>query len=200
MGDYKLYTLAETTTLAARQSKQVQFLERRNVKVRRVYQIEVDSEYPQQAPLRLLRLVNERAANLGLPLPHGKVFVLEAAGPGAEVYGGESLLGDIPVGLSHDLLLGEALDVSVATTLLQDEQYAAGPRMGHRRRLRVAITNTKSVPVEVELMQPQYGTDFRISRGSRGFGRRFDHLLRQLRLAAGEHRVVEYTIEWLDRR
>ena len=40
LGDYKIYTLPEPTTVAARQTKQVRFLDQPSVTYERVYQVQ----------------------------------------------------------------------------------------------------------------------------------------------------------------
>ncbi|HAV49060.1 MAG TPA: hypothetical protein DCX75_02165, partial [Brevundimonas sp.] len=72
LGDYKIYTLPERTTVAARQTKQVRFLERRDVPVERIYRARIDGSSDLRSvtgPLQtdiVLRLDNDADSALGL--------------------------------------------------------------------------------------------------------------------------------------
>lgn len=87
LGDYKLYTLPEPVTLNARQTKQVAFLDQKDVAFQRLYAVEMDSyddydnaDWPLIIPDVVLRLENKTANGLGKPLPSGALSAIETAG------------------------------------------------------------------------------------------------------------------------
>ncbi|NEX95139.1 hypothetical protein [Caulobacter sp. 17J65-9] len=159
LGDYKLYTLPEPTTVAARQSKQVQFLDQRRVPAERVYLYDLAADlaggdrYVEGRPTAVLRLKNEARAGLGRPLPGGTVSVMQtdAARP---VLAGLDSLSDTPVGLPVELELGRAVDVRAAATLVS-ETHVVRKGVGRvRSEVEVVLVNGKSVPVRLELAHP----------------------------------------------
>ena len=104
LGDYKLYTLAEPTTVAARQTKQVQFLDKPGVKFETVYVDRINAwpgyapDPEQQQPTTVtLRLENKAVSGLGEALPAGQVSV-RRPGDGRELFVGAYAVRDVPVG------------------------------------------------------------------------------------------------------
>ena len=117
LGDYKLYTLPEPTTVAARQTKQVRFLERAAVPFETVHAYDlatIGEDAPQTATRIELHLANKPERGLGLPLPQGSAAV-SAPGPGGRaLLVGQARVEDTPVGLPWVLKLGTSRQVQVA--------------------------------------------------------------------------------------
>ena len=69
LGDYKLYPLPEPTTVAAQQTKQIQFLDQSGVPFERIYRYSIDgAPNPEALPKTanvILRLQNRRRQGLG---------------------------------------------------------------------------------------------------------------------------------------
>jgi hypothetical protein len=156
LGDYKLYTLPEPVTLAARQTKQVAFLDQKDVAFQRLYVFKFDrwTEYddPEAIPAGqvVLRLENKPGEGLGKPLPSGALAVMETAG-GRPAFAGEQAMRDVPVGQPFDLMIGEAMDVRARPRLVS-EQERRGDRT--RRTYEVDLSNAKTTPVVVEVRMP----------------------------------------------
>jgi hypothetical protein len=123
LGDYKLYTLPEPTTVAANQTKQVRFLDQTGAPYRRIYRYRVGSPLldaldrasilPQPpGAIITLKLVNEAAQGLGKPLPCGHVVVMTAA-RGQQMFAGGDRIEDTPTGADLALALGRSPLVSV---------------------------------------------------------------------------------------
>jgi hypothetical protein len=164
LGDYKLYTLPEPVTVAARQTKQVAFLDQKNVAFQRLYVFQLDawSDYddPDETPAAtvVLRLDNKPAEGLGKPLPSGALAVFETAG-GRPAFAGEQALRDVPVGQPFDLAIGEAMDVRARPRLVA-EQDRRQDRV--RRVYEVDIANAKTAPITVEVRMPTDRQGFKV--------------------------------------
>ena len=198
LGDYKLYTLPEPTTVAARQTKQVAFLDQPAVPFERVYVYRLGPDTPDPedeaaAPEVVLRLQNKATAGLGKPLPSGTVSVMQAAGDGL-VLAGEQRLRDTPVGLPVELTLGRAMDVAVAPRVVSRTEQ--GGR--HAVALSVAVANDKPQPVTLELREAHIGSDFEIVDASQAPVRQAGDEVWTLRLAPGQHAQLSYTIRYRD--
>ena len=82
-GDYQLYRLPWRTDLAARQTKQVLFLDEPEVRIERFYGFRLESltqPLPDEVaiPNLIVRFENTRADGLGEPLPSGVVRVFRS--------------------------------------------------------------------------------------------------------------------------
>jgi hypothetical protein len=152
LGDYKLYTLPEPTTMAANQTKQVRFLDQAGAAYRRVYAYRVPTPSPYGvlhiAPqvagtLITLKLVNEGRQGLGKPLPSGHVVVMTSAGTQDMSAGGDRI-DDTPIGANLTLTLGRSSLVRVDPEV--DANSTVMTPQGLRRRLGVEVTATNAGP------------------------------------------------------
>jgi hypothetical protein len=159
LGDYKLYTLPEPVTLAARQTKQVAFLDQKAVAFQRLYVFTVlpGEDYDggagrgnDEAAKVVLRLDNKPGEGLGKPLPSGALTVMETA-DGRPAFAGEQAMRDVAVGQPFDLVIGQALDVQIRPRLITEEDRR---QRRVRRVYEVDLSNAKAAPIVVELRMP----------------------------------------------
>jgi hypothetical protein len=199
LGDYKLYAVPEPTTIAARQSKQVQFLSQADVPFQRIYMFKADeqsmveSKLAPQPATALLRLENKESEGLGKPLPRGVVSVMETGGGGA-VLAGQDRLDDTPVGLPIELELGQAMDVWVEPRVTQDETIES-EHNEQRASVEVRLRNDKPVPITLEYRQPRIGENFRIVQESRSHTLKDGDFRWTIRLRPGGRAVLRYSMQ-----
>lgn len=203
LGDYKIYSLPEPTDVNARQTKQVRFLEQGSVRFTRTYAVDIDvadDDDPQQ-PVLLLRLSNEEAAGLGLPLPGGGVSLMETQA-GQTLFAGQARFEDKGVGLPVELYFGEAMGLTVEQETLEEEEIGATDDGYRRMRAVVAVTvrNDKPGPVEVEVRPQEWRyRGFRVLRSSvRSAIAEGGYPVWRLRIPAGASEVLTYAIEYED--
>lgn len=202
LGDYKLYTLPEPVTLAARQTKQVAFLDQKGVAFQRLYVASIDpgEDYDgdaqeQEAAKVVLRLDNKSGEGLGKPLPSGALAVMETAG-GRPAFAGEQALRDVPVGQPFDLAIGEAMDVQVRPRLVT-EQARGKDRV--RRTYTVDLSSAKTAPIVFELrMQTRDYEGFKIVSEPGRHDVRDGDLAWRFNLAPGSRKTVQYVVEYDD--
>lgn len=118
LGDLKLYRVPDRTTVASRQSKQVRLLDRSNIPVQQIYGVDFNDyalEMSWQPAQLFLRTHNDRAHNLGLPLPSGRVSVF-AADRGITVLENEADMRDLAINEEVEIDLGTRSDVQVSVT------------------------------------------------------------------------------------
>ena len=169
LGDLKLYRVPERTTVASRQSKQVRLLDRAAIPVTTLYRAEMTTDDPRTsfAAERLLRTVNDKANNLGLPLPSGSVAVFSLY-DGQRLLLHESTIRDLTVNEEVEIGLGLSPDVHVEVV---HEQVSVGSapakllpllpgvtlRTAAREQVeRVQIGNARSEPIQMELRVALY--------------------------------------------
>jgi hypothetical protein len=194
-GDYQLYRLPWRTDLGARQTKQVLFLEEPDVHVERFYGFRLDSltEPPDEdvvIPSLTLRFENTESDGLGEPLPAGTVRVFESY-DGRDVLAGEAQLGDRPVGLPVELVIGRALNVLLEVTTEWD--YGATRRNADRVVVTTEhrIVNSKAAPIDLEIRHgvEDYYTDVEVERSSRPMRRKYGDLAWRFEVPPGEGRL-----------
>jgi hypothetical protein len=151
LGDYKIYTLPEPTTVAARQTKQVRFLDQPRVAYDRIYRYRVDSsddtDNARTAPTLLLRARNDRRSGLGLALPGGSVSLMERQGD-RDFFSGQARFEDRAIGLALEWELGDAMGVTVSAR--PGTQKASGDLT--RQTFQIAVSNDKAEAVTVEIV------------------------------------------------
>jgi hypothetical protein len=197
LGDYKLYTLPEPVTVAARQTKQVAFLDQKGVVFQRLYMFTVDpwSDYGGDdipAATVLLRLENKTVQGLGKPLPSGALAVMETIG-GRAAFAGEQAMRDVPVGEPFDLAIGQAMDVSITPRLVAEAK--AGPHRT-RRTYEVDLANAKTAPITVELRHPQRQRALKVISEPKRHDIRDGALAWRFALSPNGRETVRYVVEY----
>ena len=198
LGDYKLYTLPEPVTLNARQTKQVAFLDQKDVAFQRLYAVAMDSydDYDDEnetliVPDVVLRLENKTANGLGKPLPSGALSAIETA-DGRPAFAGEQALRDVAVGEPIDLVIGGAMDVRARPRLVEDRAVA---KDRVRRAYEVDLSNAKTAPVTIELRQNPDAPRFKVVSEPARHELRNGKVAWRITLAPGESTTFRYAIE-----
>ncbi len=174
LGDYKIYTLPSPTTVAARQTKQVRFLERTAVPYERVNRQwigtlwEEPGETETSTPQVVFRLRNTELGGLGIALPGGNWSLRQITPEGRSVLAGEAETEDRPVGLPFELARGDASDVQVRTRVTADGERTRRALTTQWREVEVVVSNLGADAEMVELAPQEFRqTGFRITRQSR---------------------------------
>lgn len=200
LGDYKLYTLPEPVTLAARQTKQVAFLDQKDVAFQRLYVFSLNDyeDYDEDDAVEpakvVLRLDNRPGEGLGKPLPSGALAVMETA-DGRPAFAGEQAMRDVPVGQPFDLEIGQAMDVQIRPRLVAEKDLK-NDRV--RRTYEVDLSSAKTAPIVVELRMPldRQGLKFITEPGKHDI--RDGAMAWRITLAPGSHKTVHYVVEYDD--
>jgi hypothetical protein len=145
-------------------------------------------------PNLTLRFDNTEADGLGEPLPSGVVRVFESYG-GRAVLAGEAPLGDRPVGLPIELVIGRALNVLLETTT--ELGGSGGDRVVAATEHR--IVNNKAVPIELEIRHgvEDFYTDVELERSSKPMRRRYGDLAWRFSVRPGEE-LLRYEVSARD--
>jgi hypothetical protein len=153
LADYYVYPLAEPTTVANNQTKQVGFLDTEGVAARKVYEYHAEWFSTLQEPAHadsVVRFVNSSAGGLGAQLPAGivRVYVRDAAGKPKFV--GENEIGHTPQGSELSVKIGEAFDITVQPTLEKQERASF---WRSRYAMSYLVRNARAQPVTVDIRQ-----------------------------------------------
>lgn len=156
-GEYHLYTLPRRTTIKQNQTKQVSLLRADGAAVTKVYEFRGQGNYyTQPAPSVpehvgvTLKLKNEEANNLGMPLPAGVVRVYQEDSTGMLQFSGEDQVKHTPKDEEISLKLGNAFDVMGERT--QTEYTIVGNNV-HQSSYKIVLRNHKDTAVTVDVVE-----------------------------------------------
>lgn len=180
LGDYYLYPLAQRTTIATAQTKQVSFLDVQGAEAAKAYEYTVGWLQTMENAASfstVLKFTNSSGGGVGDQLPAGTIRVYMKDSRGAPQFIGESLIGHTPMGSALAIRTGEAFDVKVKSTVekreritseewVKTERYrVTDTRYGtyvktietnptySRTTMSYTITNARPAPVVVDLLQ-----------------------------------------------
>ena len=199
LGDYKLYPLPEAVTVAARQTKQIQFLYRPDVTFERVYRYSVYGAKPdlnERAEV-VLRLRNREQDGLGKPLPAGGVSVFETSSDGSPVFVGHDSVNDIATDLPFEIDTGRAMDVPVETRVSDSTTSGSGRTRKLKQEIEVTVVNKKAVGIVFELRQSGF-TAMRLDSDDAQFTLESGYAVCHVSLAPGDRRTIRYRMQWSD--
>jgi hypothetical protein len=199
LGDYKLYELPEPTRVAANQIKQVQFLDKQNVPFQRIYRYEIDAwdmiqgqkpDNPRKTA-SILRLKNDKASNLGLPLPEGRVAIYKIA-DGDPMFAGGDRAKDVPAGMPWDIEQGQTAEISAMPRVIADKRLSKTRR---QVTIEVELMNNSAKAVDAETAWLPRG-GFRLVSESKGHKLREGFYVWSYALRAGGSAKFTYTLSF----
>ncbi|HEV2748021.1 MAG TPA: DUF4139 domain-containing protein [Allosphingosinicella sp.] len=180
LGEYYLYPLAERTTIANAQTKQVSFLDVRAAAASKAYEFRVDwleTVEPQRSASTVIKFANSSKSGVGDQLPAGTVRVYVKDARGQPQFIGESLIPHSPMGSELAVRTGEAFDVKVKAAVekrerIRGEEWELSERyrvtdsrhgtyvrvietnpIYYRSTMVYTLTNARPAPVTVDLVQ-----------------------------------------------
>ncbi|HEY1603966.1 MAG TPA: DUF4139 domain-containing protein [Allosphingosinicella sp.] len=191
VGDFYLYPLAERTTIANNQTKQVSFLDARGAAAAKAYEYRVGwlaTADEAASADTVLKFSNGSGGGLGDQLPAGTVRVYVKDARGAPQFIGESAIPHTPMGSSIAIRTGAAFDVKVRPEVVKRDKIESdewertaryrisGGRGGnetvqvdrnvtyYRTTMAYTLTNARPAPVTVDLVQAGLDRGFHDTR------------------------------------
>ena len=153
LGDYYLYPIAERTTIANAQTKQVSFLDVVGAGARKAYEYRVGwlqtIDEPQSFST-VLKFSSSAQGGLGDALPAGTVRVYMRDARGQPQFIGENSIGHTPMGSELAIKTGEAFDVKVKATVAERTQLS---KSRWRTTMVYTLTNARPEAVTADLVQ-----------------------------------------------
>jgi hypothetical protein len=153
LGDFYLYPLAERTTIAEQQTKQVSFLDVHGVQAEHGYEFRNAWLGTSPTPLSastMYRFSTSAHAGLGDQLPAGTLRFYLRDSHGEPQFIGESAIDHTPMGSVLALKTGDAFDVKVKATVDKRTRLASAD---WRSDMHYELTNALTRPVMVTLVQ-----------------------------------------------
>jgi hypothetical protein len=128
IGDFYLYPIAERTTIANRQTKQVSFLDVSGAPAQRAYEYRngwLGTADAPQSVNTVLRFSSSRDQGLGDALPAGTMRIYQRDQRGNPQFVGESRIEHTPMGSELGLTTGQAFDVKVQPVVVDRSRITA---------------------------------------------------------------------------
>lgn len=152
LGDYYLYPLAERTTIANAQQKQVSFLDVKAAPARKAYEFNNGwlATNDAASASSVLKFSTSRSGGLGDKLPAGTMRVYMRDKRGDPQFIGESMIEATPMGSAMSIRTGDAFDVKVKT-VVEERNRLSSSRW--QTKMRYEFTNARNEPVTVDLGQ-----------------------------------------------
>jgi hypothetical protein len=153
LGDFYLYPLAQRTTIANQQTKQVSFLDVHGVPAEHGYEFRNYWLQTSETPLSahtVYSFSNSAHAGLGDQLPAGILRFYIRDKRGDPQFIGESQIDHTPMGSTLSLSTGDAFDVKVKSTVQKRTKL---DKNDWQTDMRYELTNASAKPVVVKLMQ-----------------------------------------------
>ncbi len=172
LGDYYLYPLAERTTIANLQTKQVSFLDVNGVPAEHGYEFRNAWLGTSDAPLSaksIYKFSTSAHAGLGDQLPAGTLRFYMRDKLGDPQFIGESGIDHTPMGSVLSLATGDAFDVKVQPTVVKRTQPGQGR---WQTDMRYKLSNALTHAVTINLLQGGLWGDTRILNESQKSSRR----------------------------
>ena len=162
LGDYYLYPLAERTTIANAQQKQVSFLDVKAAPARKAYEFNNgwlgNNDFSSASSV--LKFSTSRSGGLGDQLPAGTMRVYMRDQRGDPQFIGESRIDATPMGSAMSIRTGEAFDVKVKTVVVERTRINNNR---WRTKMQYELTNARNEPITVDLGQSGLWGDVRIT-------------------------------------
>lgn len=172
LGDYYLYPLAERTTIANMQTKQVSFLDVHRVPAQHGYEFRnnwlATQDKPQSAQT-VYSFSTSAHAGLGDQLPAGVLRFYIRDRRGDPQFIGESRIDHTPMGSTLSLATGDAFDVKVQSIV---EKRTRIGTFDWQSDMKYELTNASPKPVTVNVLQLGLYGDSRITAESMKSSRR----------------------------
>lgn len=153
LGDFYLYPLAERTTIANQQTKQVSFLDVHGAPASHGYEYRLgwmETEEQPRSAKSVYRFSNSAKGGLGDQLPGGVVRFYIRDKTGAPQFIGENQIGHTPMGSELALETGDAFDVKVKSVVDRREAHGL---FRWTTSMHYTLSNALPRPVTVSLIQ-----------------------------------------------
>jgi hypothetical protein len=162
LGDFYLYPLAERTTIANLQTKQVNFLDVHGVPAEHGYEFRnawLGTATQPESAQTSYRFSNSSHAGIGDQLPAGILRFYMRDKKGDPQFIGESQIGHTPMGSVLSLTTGDAFDVKVKPTVANRTKLG---KLRWQTDMEYELTNASPHPVIVDLQQSGLWGDTRL--------------------------------------
>lgn len=123
--EYHMYTVANPTTLANNEKKQVSMFDKYDINCKKIFKYEshLYNNNSEQNPDVAIEFINSKENNMGIPLPMGVVRVFKTDGADKELIG-ESSIKHTPKDEQINLNIGKAFDIVIKEYSIKENRIS----------------------------------------------------------------------------
>ncbi|WP_372520816.1 DUF4139 domain-containing protein [Candidatus Ruminimicrobiellum ovillum] len=149
--EYHIYKLQRKADLKDNEKKQIEFTAAQNIPVEKKYTYQSSKNNKVEISLKFK---NNKASNLGIPLPKGKVRVFKSDGDSIE-FVGEDMIDHTPENKDMRLTLGNAFDVTAEKKMTNSSRNNSAKQS--EETYEIVLKNAKDETVKVDVIETFYG-------------------------------------------
>ena len=159
ISDYHMYTLPKITTITNKQVKQVNLMNRENVKFEKKYKFTSplslslhysSSSFEKESPQVVFKMLNEKSSGLGEPIPAGIVRLYKKDSSGNLQFIGEDNINHTPTDEEIELDTGNAFDITIDGKITSSKKISNNV---YTHNAEITFKNSSNKPVEVDFTQ-----------------------------------------------
>ncbi len=193
--EYHIYNLQRPTTLSNNETKQISLFDAENVTANKKYFYKGGSYYGNNSKGKVAVIIefkNNKANNLNVPMPKGKVRVYKSDGDAIEFIG-EDLIDHTSKKETIKLKIGEAFDITVKD--IQTEYNKISNRV-YEQEYEVTIKNRKDEKIVVNV-ERSLGVNWKILSSSLNFEKlNSQNILFKVPVKADSETVLKYKVRY----
>lgn len=206
--EYHLYTVNRPTTVADRETKQVSLLEAFEIPVQKKLVVDAMRMYrgwrPNEgavgtgpiSPLFLIEFTNDEKSKLGMPLPEGRVKVLQPDSTGSLQMIGEDQIRHTPKNEKLSLAVGRSFDVVAERKRTEFRWLNGNASEGAVETYEIEVRNRKESAETVHVFERPYW-DWTVKEKNMEYAKLDSNTIDfEVKLGPNETKKVIYTVEY----
>ena len=190
--EYHIYKLQRKADLKDNEKKQIEFTAAQNIPVEKKFTYQSSKNNKVEISLKFK---NNKASNLGIPLPKGKVRVFKSDGDSIE-FVGEDTIDHTPENKDMRLTLGNAFDVTAEKKMTNSSRNNSSKQS--EETYEIVLKNAKNEAVKVDVIETFYGwSDWKIVSNSHKFEKKdSSSIVFEVEVPAKSETKVTYKVKY----
>ena len=190
--EYHIYKLQRKADLKDNEKKQIEFTAAQNIPVEKKFTYQSSKNNKVEISLKFK---NNKASNLGIPLPKGKVRVFKSDGDSIE-FVGEDMIDHTPENKDMRLTLGNAFDVTAERKMTNSSRNNSAKQS--EETYEIVLKNAKDEAVKVDVIENFYGwSDWKIVSNSQKFEKKDSNtIVFEVAVPAKSEAKVTYKVKY----
>lgn len=190
--EYHIYKLQRKANLKDNEKKQIEFTAAQNIPVEKKFTYQSSKNNKVEISLKFK---NNKASNLGIPLPKGKVRVFKSDGDSIE-FVGEDMIDHTPENKDMRLTLGNAFDVTAEKKMTNSSRNNSAKQS--EESYEIVLKNAKDETIKVDVIENCYGwSNWKIVSNSQKFEKKDSNtIVFEVEIPAKSEKKVEYKVKY----
>ena len=190
--EYHIYKLQRKANLKDNEKKQIEFTSAQKIPVDKKYTFQSSKNNKVEISLKFK---NNKASNLGIPLPKGKVRVFKSDGDSIE-FVGEDKIDHTPENKDMRLTLGNAFDITAEKKMTNSSRNNSAKQS--EETYEIVLKNAKDETVKVDVIETFYGwSNWKIVSNSQKFEKKDSNtIIFEVEIPAKSEKKISYKVKY----